>query len=227
MAAFKERELGALQVQVSQMHARHLAFEPCTVTHDDLLELCVRPEDRDFVMRVGDLYNVRDLPTSVSIKDASSDVHFDLTMRGQPRFAFPKYAHSVITTEGKPGCDAVIAMMKARLEINRAYALVKKTLEYLHAECSTPSQVSFLWPAINVIASKLDPMPLHDKLAIVPKTIVSVYPELRQAIKETAETIAVYQMLGDPPATQEQVTMRIANTYSVKHSTVLGTISAM
>lgn len=226
MPAFKQREFSALQMQVHQMYNKHLEFEPCALTHQDMLELFVKPEDHDFVLRVGKLYQVNNLPRGVQF--SFGNANFELSMRGRYEFAIPLYARDgFATSEVTPAREALNRTLTERLELNRKYALVRATLERITAVCETPSQVSFLWPAINVIASRLDPAPMHDKLAVIPKTIPSVDPALRQAIKETAETVAIFQMLGDPPGANEQVSISMTNSYSVKFETPLGKVSCM
>ena len=84
------------------------------------------------------------------------------------------------------------------------YGRIKQLFEHLNVLCAVPAQVKFLWPSIEVLASiaeeKNKDVPISDKLnSGTRKSLPFVSPELREACRETATTIAMWQMLPDAP----------------------------
>lgn len=230
--AFTNPDFFALRRNIHSMYTQHAAFEQCTLTHDDLKELFVNPQDYAAVEAAARLYGVDKLNSRAEFTEltphrlADAAVTYRVTMRGIRRWALPTYANHILPSANEALKEKLFDTALNKLQLSIEYGLVEKTLETLNTVCATPGQVAFFWPSIFIIANQPwarndFSSKLHADLQKKPKTIPGVSPGLRQACQETALTLAAYQMLGTPPAITEEVSL---NWSQVPVTTPLGTI---
>jgi hypothetical protein len=200
--AFKDSHFASLQTAVKAMSRKHLQFEPCTFSHEDTLNLFVEGKDHNAVHAAAELYGAGNLPYYIALPLQPLDalkkaVTYTVSMHGRRSFGFPLNA-KVASSAPDYLVTQLMELCARRAEISLQYGLVMKTLHALNDVCTTPGQVNFLWPSVSVIANQVDDLkklPLNVKS----KTLPSVSPGLRAACRETAATIALFQMLGDAP----------------------------
>lgn len=212
MPAFNDSQTSVIEMQISRMHDKHTEFERCHLTHDDVMRLVVEPDDYEVVQRATKLFDrYYGAPDTVAIKldiGANEPVTVTLSQYGAPSFYVPKYCKGKLATSAPPDVvNALVAYTKERLELSRQYGRVRRVFRMLNTICDLPSKVRFLWPSIDIIANSV-----HDevwrervqkKLGSVSRKSLPIIPsELRAACRETAATLAMWQMLPNdaPPA---------------------------
>lgn len=206
MPAFSDKQTGVLLQSISTMYDHHERLERCPVTADDLMSLYVKPEDHDVCRRAKDLfdslYGGRSLMSRAQIND--SVVEFSVALGKDVPFLLPNYARAILDTSSNESRVRLIDWVAERYQLSMTYGRIKQLFEHLNVLCAVPAQVKFLWPSIEVLASiaeeKNKDVPISDKLnSGTRKSLPFVSPELREACRETATTIAMWQMLPEPP----------------------------
>jgi hypothetical protein len=230
--AFSGTDYFAFRRNIHSMYSQHERFEQCTLTHDDVMELFVEPQDRLALRNASHLFHIENLPARAEFTEitphklAQSAVTYKVTLTGHRDFGLPKYARSIQPHANAELVQRLLGTANAKLQLSMEYKLVEQTLEALNEVCNTPGQMAFFWPSIFVIMEqpwgRADfSAKLREDLRKTPKKIPGMSPELRQACQETALTLAAYQMLGKPPEHIETVQI---NFTGVPVSTPLGTI---
>jgi hypothetical protein len=209
--AFKPTHFSALQLAVKAMARKHLQFEPCTFNHEDAFNLFIEGENHSAVRAAADLYGAGNLPYYISLplkplEALKKPVTYTVSMHGRRTFGFPLNS-KIAASAPDYLVTQLMELCKRRAEISLQYGLVMKTLNELNEICTTPGQVSFLWPTVSVIASQVDDLK-NLPLNVKSKSLPSVSPGLRAACRETAATIALFQMLGDAP-TQSRTDVQV------------------
>jgi len=207
MTAFNSAHTNLVQMAIAAMHTKHNNMDTCPVTDDDILTLFVKPEDHAICRRANELfassrYGGRSL--TAKINSDSVDTEFNVALHNGVDFMLPDYAKNIMPDAPNDVVMRLTDWVMWRRELSLRYGRVRQLFNHLNELCSVPSQIKFLWPSVEVLAALCcnegDQNVIYDKLnSGTRKSLPPVGPELRAACQETATTIAMWQMLPEPP----------------------------
>lgn len=234
MSAFIDNHYNAITMTLSNMYDRHVSFEKSPLTHDDLMHLIIQPSDYDVVQRAASMFERYSfISESAALRGELSpggktfEAH--VSMAGAVSFIMPKYAKRIVDNAPSELIEKFVTYIRERHELSRQYGRVREVLRQLVQLCESPSQVKFLWPAIELIVNQIKDEDLrkrlHNKLtANSRKSLPIVPPALRSACRETATTLAMWQMLPAGPAGQAATNVRLP---PIRYDDELGTYAGM
>jgi hypothetical protein len=141
---------------IARLYGRAIAHKPCTLTHDDVKELLVRPEHYQAVEDARELFgNSSGEYAEVKVDDPfakgnSSLVQVQLRVsRDNPGFPFPTYVGREVYGDPEgPARKALATWVKWRAKVGRDWCLANNVFSELNRRCSTPAQVRYFWPSI-------------------------------------------------------------------------------
>jgi hypothetical protein len=234
--AFSDIDYLAIVGELGKMFDHHRGFQECPLTHDDFMRLVIAEADYDIVKRARDMFDSYSLYGSAhaafSVRvDERDNVALDLIQIAPVSFFVPKYAKKLAASAPPELIDVLVGYVRERLDLSRQYGRVREVLRQLATSCDSPAQVRFLFPAISLIVERITDEAqrtrLHRKLSSNSRKLLPpVPPGLRAACRESATTIAMWQMLPTDAPAQRPGSVDVRVT-SVQYADDLGAYYGM
>lgn len=234
MSAFIENYYNIIQSEIGNMFAHHQSFERSPLTHEDLMQLVVDPQDYDVVKRASSLFERYSFYKSdaaafeVNVSDKLVDVA--ISQNASPSFLMPKYAKKLSPSAPPEVIHKLVEYLRDYTELSRQYGRVREVFRQLNLLCEAPSQVKFLWPAIELIVNQVKDNEQRKRMQTrisgnSRKSLPLVPAALRAACRETAATLAMWQML--PVSPTEPASATNVHITPLRYQDDLGTYSGM
>ena len=208
MPVFTDTELRLMEDAVRDMYDKHTKFERHGLSVDELYELFCSPEDVLVIKRAVELVGPNSL-NSYSYLSAALPVdggQVTATVQSSGKMVLPKTISrdGAIFSQESPLRHRLVTYAAARLDICLRYSRVRQVLVHLTNLCELPAQVQFLWPTIDAIASRVGVEKHRERLLTklsrrTRANMLAVSPELREACRDTAATVAAFLLLPDQP----------------------------
>lgn len=218
MPAFSEKQSASVRAVIARLYGRAIAHKPCTLTHNDVKELLVRPEHYQAVVDARELFGnssgeyARLKIDDPFVKGEEALVTLQLRVsRDNPGFPFPRYVGQEVYGDPEgPARKALATWVKWRAKVGREWSLASHVFSELDRRCSTPAQVRYFWPSIVGLLALSDDENVRtkaDKLRAyrAPSGIPHVEKPFVEACKSASAIIAkglLYPEVEGPPACQ-------------------------
>lgn len=215
MAAFSDNQVCSLEYSITKLRERMLRGNTLVMTHDEFLGLFASVEDREILKLAP---KIADISTSTScffgefrhkaVADLTgeplAELRFDLNEAGgSPVPLRPR--NQVVINDADPEVVArITSWVTERITIGYQWSKVRAVLYYLNKHCPSKNQVRFFWPTIIAIASSSyneDIKDLADRMRELKtiRQVPSLPKEVKDAIRETAGTVACATLLAAEP----------------------------
>jgi hypothetical protein len=214
MPAFNDKQTASVQSVISKLYSRAVAHKACTLTHEDMKHLLVRPEHFKAVDEARELFgNSSGETVDIKAPDPHSKggelvIGVELAVtRDEPGFPFPTYVGQQLfgdaDSEARKKLDAWI---KWRTRVGREWCLANAVFQELNRRCNTPAQMRYFWSSIVGILTLCDDEKVRakaDKLRAykAPSGIPRVEKELAEACRGASAIISKGLLYPEPEGT--------------------------
>lgn len=194
MSVFSSRRIILLKDNVLKLRNRMLEAQPdLELSHDEILEMFVKPEHREILANVGQIVKLQTggiINTKLQLPAVEVNIYMH-TNRENPGFPLLEYAGQDANLQNDAGvrlCSWAAREVRIRQEWDMVYAV----LLALHEKCETAQQMRYFWPQIlGLLGMSDDLAPAVDKLRAfkAPPSVPLLNRALCQACKDTALTV--------------------------------------
>jgi hypothetical protein len=208
MACISRNNLSSLTYSIGILKARHQTLYPISLTHDELLELFAPPEHWELLRTAADIAEVKAASNYKTIKftdDRLRDVCFQnhvtlcFTANDVGGKAPLMPLNNNLLRTNTALMDKLVAWITSRVTLGYEYGVTAALLSWLAEHCDSPKQVRYLWPTLLTLCALNEPTKeLGDNLREIkaPQSLPAMPPDVREALRSTAKTIAIASLIG-------------------------------
>lgn len=193
-----EKRYTIINNAIKTLFERRVFYKKTGLTHDDLMEFFVAPEDREAVIAAGKLFShARGGTFAAKVPDAQGrEVKLWVAaqdVKGHKAFMQPNYIGKKFF--GNPESEAYQRLQEYlswRTDIGRAFGRTQAVFLELNNRCETVSQMRFVWPSLVALAGVDEATQgLADQIREhkAPTRLPAIHPVIRQWAHESAELI--------------------------------------
>lgn len=199
-----------LSKAVDELHARLVAHDELTLTHEEYLELFVQEEYRASFMEVAQRV-ARRHSSMFRVKWELNDytflakVELDVTLCDVDGVRHPFVPDPVFMRfeEGSALIERVTSWVTRRFHLGLEFGRVRKVLNLMNSLCDTPEQVRYYWPAVQTLCKQAALDELVDRIQVGRPSSKPPGLALREACRVTSGTITGASLV-DPVSASSQ-----------------------
>jgi hypothetical protein len=216
MGCISRNNLSSLTHNLNRLKERHRTLYPISITHDELLELFAPPEHWELLRTAADIAEVNAVSNYKTIKftdDRLRDVCFQnhvtlcFTANDVGGKAPLMPLNNNLLRTNTALVDKLVAWITSQVTLGYEYGVTAALLNWLSENCDSPKQIRYLWPTLlTLCALSENTKELGDNLREVkaPQSLPALPPEVRDALRSSAKTIAIASLIGADQAVEPE-----------------------